>query len=193
MGIKVMAPDKNTYSLSPDYTVIIHGTSNIHKWDEKVGTVTGNCVINWNKDGSFDLDSIKIKMNVRSIKSDKGPVMDNNTYKALKADANPEIIFTLLVPVKTLQAKTIQKTVTAKGNFTIAGITRPVVMQVKIGMQGSGKLSIGGLQTIKMTDYGIEPPTAFFGTLKTGNEIIIDFKINFMIPAALTSDTSSNL
>ena len=44
-----------------------------------------------------------IKMEVASIKSDMGSGMDNKTYRALKADANPEILFLLNVPVKLMQ------------------------------------------------------------------------------------------
>jgi polyisoprenoid-binding protein YceI len=169
---------QNTYTLTKDHTVTIHGTSNLHNWDEKVQIVSGDGVVNLDKDGSFDLISIDIKMNVHSIKSDKGSIMDNNTYKALKADVYPEIIFTLTTPVKSIPSAN-EKSISVKGNLTIAGTTRPVDMQVKIVMQGKGTLSFEGAQTIKMTDYNISPPTALFGTLKTGNEITIDFKTNF--------------
>jgi hypothetical protein len=52
-------------------------------------------------------------------------------------------------------------------------------MQVKVFMPSTGQLAFEGSQTIKMTDYGITPPTALFGTLKTGDEITITFKTNF--------------
>lgn len=187
------APVKNTYTLSQDYTVTIHGTSNLHNWVQKVGMVSGDGVVNWNKDGSFDLDAINIKMDVHSIKSDKGSVMNNKTYKALKADVNPEIIFTLHVPVKSIQTKTKEKTVSIKGNLTIAGVTRSVDMQVKLFMHEHGKLAFEGSQTIKMTDYGVDPPTAFFGTLKTGNEITLNFKTSFTITNNVTNNGHSEI
>ena len=169
---------KNNYTLADDYVVTIHGTSNLHDWDEKVETVTGDGIVNWNKDGSFDLSAINIKMDVRSIKSDNS-VMDNNTYKALKAEANPKIIFTLNLPVKSIQAKANEKIVSAKGNLTIAGVTKPVDMQVKVFMREHGKLAFEGSQTIKMSDYDVDPPTALLGTIRTGNEITLHFKTNF--------------
>ncbi len=171
---------KNTYTLSKDYTVTINGTSNLHSWDEKVTTVSGNGIANWNN-GSFELVAVNIKMDVHSIQSDMGSAMNNKTYKALKADANPEIIFALNVPVKAIQTSANEKTVTAKGNLTIAGITKTVDMKVKISMQEEGKFTVEGSQAIKMSDYNIDPPTALFGTLKTGNEITINFKTNFTI------------
>jgi polyisoprenoid-binding protein YceI len=169
----------NTYTLSKDYTVTINGTSNLHNWNETVGIVSGEGAVNNNTDGTFDLTALTIKMEVHSIKSDMGSVMNNNTYKALKADNNPEITFTLIDPLATIKSGTMANTLSAKGNLTIAGVTKPVTMQVKIIMEAPGKMAFEGTQTIQMTDYGINPPTALFGTLKTGNTITISFKTNF--------------
>ena len=38
---------------------------------------------------------------------------------------------------------------------------------------------IEGEKSILMTDYGIKPPKALLGTIKTGNKINIIFKIDF--------------
>ena len=102
-------PIRNTYTLSSGYSVTIEGTSNVHSWIEKVGTVSGKGTVNTNSDGSFDLETLVIKMDVHSIKSDKGSIMNNNTYKALKAEEHPQIIFSLTTPIKSLQAKASQK------------------------------------------------------------------------------------
>ncbi len=180
-SIKAIVPIKNTYTLINDYIVTINGTSNLHEWDEKVKTVTGEGVVNWNSEEKFDLESINIKMEVHSIKSSMGIIMNNNTYKALKADANPDIFFSLTSPIRSLPIKSNGKMISAKGNLTIAGVTKAVDMQVKISMPEHSKLIFEGSQSIEMTDYGIKPPVALFGTLKTGNEISIHFKTNFLI------------
>ena len=120
-------------------------------------------------------------MEVRSIKSDMGAIMNSNTYKALKADSNPQIIFSLTSPVKSLQVISNGKMISAKGNLTIAGVVKAIDIQVKISMPKHGKLIFEGSQIIQMTDYGIKPPVALFGTLKTGNEITIHFTTNFLI------------
>ncbi len=168
------------YILAPDYNVTIHGSSNLHDWDETVGKVTGDGIINWNADGSFDLNSINIKMDVESIKGDMGSVMNNKTHKALKSDTYPQISFILSAPVKSVKANATANTLSAKGTLTIAGVTKPVIMQVKLSMQGQNKLAFEGAQTIRMTDYGVDPPTALFGALKTADEITISFKTNFI-------------
>lgn len=176
-----LSTKEDNFSLIKDYTVTIRGTSNLHDWDENVETVTGNSFVNWNKDGSFNLISLWIKMEVNSIKSDKGSIMDNNTYKALKSENNPQIIFKLITPIKSIQANATSKTFIATGNLTIAGVTNPVNIDVKVLMKDKVTLSFTGAQVISMSDYKIKAPTALLGTLKTANEITLDFKTKFIL------------
>jgi len=170
---------KNTYTLSKDYTVGIHGTSNLHDWDENVVTVTGNGNIDWNTNGSFDLATMNIKMEVHSIKSTEGSMMNNNTYKALKADNNPEITFALNAPVRSIPVGT--HTIAAKIALTIAGVTKLIDMSVTTTALAHGNVSFEGSKTIKMTDYGVKPPVALLGTMRTGDDITIKFKTVFVI------------
>jgi polyisoprenoid-binding protein YceI len=170
-------PGADKYTLSKGYTVGIHGTSNLHDWDETVGVVTGEGTVSWNTDGTFDLGTMNIIMVVRSIKSTEGAMMNNNTYKALKADSNPEISFVLLTPLKSIQ--TGGHTLPAKINLTIAGVTKAIDMTVTASGQKNGSVTFEGSKTIAMTDYGIKPPVALLGTMKTGNNITIHFKTVF--------------
>lgn len=172
-------PVNSKYTLAQGYSVTIHGTSNLHDWDETVGTVTGDGVITWNTDGSFDLGAMDIKMVVHSIKSTEGNMMNNNTYKALKADNNPDITFVLASPLKSIQVN--GHAVSARINLTIAGVMKAVDMSVTATGQKNGNVAFEGSKTIKMTDYGISPPVALFGTMKTGDDITIHFKTNFTV------------
>jgi polyisoprenoid-binding protein YceI len=172
-------PVQSTYILTKAYAVSIAGTSNLRDWKDSVGNVTGDMVANVNGDGSVDLHAIHIKMEVRSIRSDMGPAMDSKTYNALKADANPEILFILTAAVKLMQVHPGEHSLFVKGNLTLAGVSRPVIMQVNSFTIEKGKLQFEGVQKISMTDYGVKPPTALFGTIKARPDIIIYFKTNF--------------
>jgi polyisoprenoid-binding protein YceI len=175
------APADDTCTLTNDYTVSIHGTSNIHNWDEKVGTVSGKGTVNKGSNGNYDLASVSIIIDVHSIKSTEGSGMDNNTYKALKADTYPQITFVLTAPLNSLQSTSTP--VFAKGNLTIAGVTKAISLVVNISMPVDGKLTFQGSQNILMSDYNVTPPTALFGTIKAGNLITLNFKTNFSITA----------
>ena len=172
-------PVKNTYMLAKGYTVSIHGTSNLHDWDENVMTVSGESIVTWNSNTSFDLVGMNIKMAVRSIKSTEGSMMNNNTYKALKADDHPEIVFELAAQLPNIPVDTKGKVVEAKVNLSIAGVTKAIDMSVTVTAVAHGNISFEGSKTIKMTDYGVKPPVAMLGTMKTGDAITIHFKTVF--------------
>ena len=164
-----------------DYSVGIHGTSNLHEWDEKLGNVNGSGVINWNNDGTFDLNALAVKMEVRSIISSEGATMNNNTYKALKADTYPNILFELVTPVKSISGGPGGQDITARVKLTIAGVTRIEALTVSAMSTGRNNVIFEGSKTLMMTDYNIEPPVALFRTIKTGNEITVHFRGNFVI------------
>ena len=135
---------------------------------------------NVNADGSAAIQSIRMVMEVRSIKSDMGSVMDNRTFKALKADRDPEITFFITVPF-VIRRSAAGDTVSLNGHLTLAGVTRPVIMQVLSFKASQGTLSIEGEQNIKMTDFGVKPPSALFGVMKASPDITINFKTDFTI------------
>jgi len=174
-------PGQSEYHLSRGYSVTIHGTMSIHNWVETIGQVTGDMVAGRHASGSMDVTSIHIVMGVRSIRSDMGTVMDNKTYKALKVDANPQITFVLDAPVTVLPFRRGEKSMPLAGHLTLAGVTRPVALLVDEFDITSDSMRFEGRQTIKMTDFGVKPPSALFGTLKAGTDITIYFKTVFTI------------
>jgi polyisoprenoid-binding protein YceI len=170
---------QSNYSLC-SYLATINGTSNIQPWSEKVREISGNGYIKQNIDKSFTLRSFKIIMQVNSIKSDQGSILDSRTYKALKADKFPVITFSLTEPIDNIPYVLTPYSVTGKGCLTIAGVSKDITMPCKITFSGEKKITIDGEQLVKMTDYNIDPPTVFFGMIKTSNIITISFKTTFL-------------
>jgi polyisoprenoid-binding protein YceI len=177
---RAVEPTRHLYLLSSEYTVTIDGTSNLRDWKENVGTVSGAIEAQVNPDGSIGLDSIRISMQVLSIKSDMGRVMDNKTHEALKANAHPEIQFTLNTPLKLTPVRNSGTAIPIIGNLLLAGVCRPVTMLVKTFEISQGTLQFEGYQHLKMTDFGVRPPTALFGTMRASADITIHFKTNFI-------------
>lgn len=170
---------QTNYLLNNGYSVTIHGGSNLHDWDETAGNVSGTGNISWNSNGSFDINAIKITVDVRSIKSSEGGIMNNKTYSALKASDHPSILFALASPLQSITASPGGENITAFGNLTIAGVTHQITIQAKVMASPGGNVDIDCSQPIKMSDYNIDPPTALFGMLKVSNETTIHFKIEF--------------
>lgn len=111
-------------------------------------------------------------MPAESLKSGKS-AMDRNTYDALETKKHKQIQFVLtnITPAGS-------NTWNAKGNFTIAGVTQPASFEVKSSSSGSN-YNFQGRHAFKLTDYKMDPPTALLGTVKTGNDVVIHFNINF--------------
>jgi hypothetical protein len=64
-----------------------------------------------------------------------------------------------------------------QGSLRIAGQERPVRVPVVVQQQRDGSLRAQGALPILMTDYGITPPTALFGVLRTDNRIVVKFDL----------------
>lgn len=151
--------DKTTSELS------ILGTSTLHDWESVVedfdvkAEITGQTI-----------NKIRFSAIVKSIKSGKSG-MDDNTYKALKEKSYPDITFSADALV--IEGNSIKGT----GQLTIAGKTNEIPVNLEI--EDTARLSVRGSIELKMTDYDVPPPTAVFGTIKTGDDITI--KLSFTL------------
>jgi polyisoprenoid-binding protein YceI len=103
--------------------------------------------------------------------------MDDNLYKALNADASTDINYIMatfeVVPGEVSDTFTL-KTV---GTLTISGKENKIAMDVTASRLPDGTIKATGMVPIKMTDYGIKPPTAIFGRLKTGDDVKVNFEL----------------
>lgn len=100
--------------------------------------------------------------------------MDDNAYKALHTNKYKTIIFRI-TSIKNEGSKLI-----AYGKLTIAGVTNNIQISTDYKFDNDGQMTISGSVTLKMTDYKIDPPTAMFGTIKTGDDITVSFKSTFI-------------
>lgn len=173
---------QETYRVD-DFQMSVSGTSSLHDWTSSVTDLSGQAEITMKNGILTDIPSLNLKIRVEGIESTKGRIMDNKTYKALESDDHPYITFRLSkLAVKNQADKQI--TVTATGNLTIAGKTRSVSLDAQGTKQGNA-IHFKGSKDLKMTDFGIDPPTAMLGALKTGDDITIDYSL------ALKTDNSA--
>jgi polyisoprenoid-binding protein YceI len=158
------------------FKMSIAGTSSLHKWESSVGAASVKSDILLNETGLEAINSLYFEVEAKSIKSTKGAVMDKKTWEALKTDQHPKISFQL-TKIESISSVGGEYDIKALGNLSIAGVKQAIGMTVKAKVLSNGHLSIKGAKALKMTDYKIDPPTALMGTLKTGNDITINFEI----------------
>jgi polyisoprenoid-binding protein YceI len=152
----------------------VSGTSSLHDWTVQVNDF--NCDMT----ATADLTTMKIEMvsfrgKASSIKSDNS-TMDKKIQEALKSDKHPNISYTVRSARNvTLKDKKFSGLIT--GDLQIAGKTRSEAIQFTGNLIGDTKLQIKGSKTMKMTDFGISPPTAMLGALKTGDDVTVEFTL----------------
>lgn len=151
--------------------VIIHGTSNLHNWEMQVKEITSRQTIIFSND-QLVLDNVDLTVPVSRIESGNS-VMDSKAQNALKAGTFSAMRFIaggVSLPVSDNSFRG-----SIKGKLLIAGVTKDVEIPVS-GMINSDKnLVLKGDYVIDMTQYDVKPPTAVFGTLKTGREVRVSF------------------
>ncbi len=172
-----------TYSLilnaQDDFKIVnskieMAGTSTLHDWTADVTKVYGSGKLSMTAGELTGIDALAITMDAKSIKSEKGSTMDNNIYKTLKASKYPSINFTL-TKVNSLTKKGSSYEIKADGKLTIAGTTKTISLLVT-GQETGGNIILKGSKTLKMTDYNLEPPVMFLGTLKTADDVTVKFE-----------------
>ena len=169
--------------VSADSKLWIDGTSNLHDWSCKATELNATVELDAGAAARVAaaapqaLKRVEVKVPVRSLKCNHGG-MDGNVYKALKADADPEISYIMASFEASPGDGADSFTVHAVGTLTIAGKENNVEMNVKATRLPDGTVKATGVVPVKMTDYGIKPPTAIFGRLKTGDEVKVNFELS---------------
>jgi polyisoprenoid-binding protein YceI len=156
-------------------TLTVLGTSNIHDWHLDTKNQSGLIVF---KDlESCLIESLTLNVVAESLESGKSG-MDKNTFKALNTDDYKTISFQLVeVTSLTDKGDNVYEAKTS-GDLTISGTKKRISLNLNINVfESSVKLT--GEKIIKMTDFGVEPPKALFGTITTGDEISIKFSTIF--------------
>lgn len=168
-----------------DFKVTISGTSTLHDWVSDVTKVKTTAKLDLQNDKLSEIDALEVSIPVKGIISTKGSIMDNKTYNALKSKEHPNIYFTLLsASVEQINSSTVK--VNAQGRLTIAGVSKKISLSATGKQYSSGAIDFKGAKTLNMTHYGVAPPTALMGSIKTGEKITINYRIK-LIPNTYTT------
>jgi polyisoprenoid-binding protein YceI len=170
------------FSFSDKTTMQIQGTSTLHDWTCSVTKVDGSIEMDskvlakgiWSENSK--IKSLKVSVPVESIKSPRGAAMEKKLYNALKYEKHPSIIFTLN-NIKTIPSKTGSSQLDASGTLNVAGVEKPISLSVNATFTAEKNLSFAGSYSINMKDFDVEPPSAMFGQIVSGEKVTISFNV----------------
>ena len=170
------------YNVSEETKMTVSGTSTLHDWTSEVNEVNGFVEVDekFGTNGKVTkkdlIHLVNITVPVKSIISPRGATMDKKTYNALKSEEHPEIIFNLR-DSKISNINGAEFSVEAGGDLTVAGVKKQVNFPVEGKLISEDKMSFIGSYKLNMTEYDMEPPSAMFGQIVTGEEVEIKFEL----------------
>lgn len=157
-------------------TLVIKGTSNVHKWEAKVNQLSGSAELIFEGDQLKKVSESRFDILVKGIKSSKGNTMDNKMYQALKSDDCAQISFHLLSSTLDAGGTTLK----SSGTLTVACTPKKIDLVTTVKNSGNGQYNLSGSVKMKMTDFGIKPPTALLGAMVTGDDITVEYEITLI-------------
>ena len=176
LALASAATAQTKMTLRSDSKVVVAGSSNVHGWS---CTATGFSA-------AIELDSasatrpigvVVVTIPTKSLRCGKDK-MDENTWKALRADEFKEIRYELTdYTLDAAKSTAASFAAVTRGKLTVAGTTKEVEMPITATRLAGGQMKGEGTLAMLMTDVGIKPPTALLGTLRTKNEITITFEV----------------
>ncbi|NNF04256.1 MAG: YceI family protein [Rhodothermales bacterium] len=155
----------------------VEGTSTIHDWECPVNDFTAQIrAAADGEDGEMlaSIGRISVTAAVESIECEKGK-MNRKLRDALLSDDFPDVTFE--AESAEITASEAGPTAYAVGTLTMAGETRDLSVSATISRTDDGRILLTGRAPIVLTSFGIDPPTALLGTLKTGDEVFVRFEV----------------
>lgn len=161
----------------------IEGRSNINEFECQANKYFGEATLfdDPNPDFLQDVSErlfLKVEIRVDGFECGRSR-MNRDLQQALKSDEFPEIVFmfdnaTMLNgPQEDDDAFEIE----VHGSLTVAGNTKNIRFVTKAYYLEHDKVRAIGRTTIRMSDFGVEPPTALMGLVKADDELAVNFDL----------------
>ncbi|HVM31516.1 MAG TPA: YceI family protein [bacterium] len=170
------------FTLQAGSSLYLEGDSTLHKYQMRAGTLLGSAqvlILPGSSLSTLVVQSAALVVPLKDFKS-KESGLDDNADKALKAAQNPEIRLSLSGGRVTVGTAPGSFTFTAAGTLTAAGQTAPVTLSADASFK-DGAVRLQGVQKLKMTDFGVTPPSIslLVTSITCTNDIEIHYDVTF--------------
>lgn len=172
-----------TATLLENSSMAITGNSTLHGWSvESIGYSVRfiipeswfDSVENWN---GKDVDDLVVNVPVVNLDGGKDK-MNRDLRDALEFEEYPEIAFRW-DSINFVGETDMGRKAEVTGRLKIAGVEREVSFQTYIYLNEWLQIVVRGNVPVNMIDYGIEPPRALFGLIKTDENVEIVYELYF--------------
>ena len=162
------------YMVAPESEMHVDGTSNqTPEWRVYATQIDGT--LSMNEEGR--VDSVRLVIPSKMMKSRKSPIMDRGMHGALKANQHAEIVYELVSVSDFTMTGDHTFTLNSTGNLTIADVTKEIMIPIEGTAHENGRVHFTGSHSLLMTEYNLKPPTMMFGAYRTGDELTVTFEL----------------
>jgi YceI-like protein len=164
--------------VQPESRLWVRGTSSTRAWEckatsfEAVVQSGGAGAVASILSGDKAVGEVAVTIPTEKLECGNG-TMNGHMRKALKADAYPQIAFTVQSYEIVKSGDSVQ--VDLKGQLTLGGVQKDVTIKAAATVADNGALRVIGTYDLRMTDYGLKPPSLMFGTMKVGDQVKVSF------------------
>jgi YceI-like domain len=155
--------------LTPDSKVWVEGGSTVRDWKCAATALESEVVPTSAETAGLPVAQLvqtaQVAVEVAKLDCGNG-TMDGHMRKALKADAHPRLVFALT------SYRIDGGNATLVGTLTLAGRENPVEITGTVA-EVDGVVRVQAAHTIRMTEWGIKPPSLMLGTMKVRDEVTI--------------------
>lgn len=171
-----------TLTPSDESELIVKGSSTLHGWDSEATEfsidfrvdeewLTG--IENWSGES---VEFLEVRVPVDELESGRGR-MNRDIREALNAEEHPEVTF-IWDEIQVKESSDPEKRMLiVEGSLNIAGETRSIEFEAMGERLDENRIKVEGSYSLNMEDYNVDPPTAFFGTLRADEMVEIEFDI----------------
>ena len=173
---RVMTP----IDVQPESKLWVSGTSTVRSFECQAGSFdaklasTGTDAVAAVLAGEKAVSDVVVTVPVDKLDCRNG-TMNEHLRKALKATQHPTVVFR--VSAYELARSTDGVAVTLTGTLTLGGVEKPITVNAQATPGENGTLLVSGTREVRMTEFGLKPPTLMLGTLKVDERIKVGFDV----------------
>lgn len=172
------SPAPAPYTVQPQSRLWVEGGSTVRGYECRAGRIDGTIVA----DGAATVAQLqegvkRVEIGVPVALLDCGNgTMNGHMRDALKVENHPMIRYRVNSHTVTSSSDDAGK-VRMNGTLSIAGREKPVAIDATLAREAGGVLRVKGSKQIRMTEFGVKPPTLMFGTMRVHDPVTVHFDV----------------
>jgi polyisoprenoid-binding protein YceI len=166
--------------LQPESRLWVAGTSTVRAFQCQAGTFdakiesSGADAVAAVLAGEKAVSTIEVTVPAEKLDCRNG-TMNEHMRKALKAKEFPTVVFRAASYDLSRTGESVA--VTLNGSLTLGGLEKPITVKAQAKPGPDGTLIVSGTREVRMTEFGLKPPTLMLGTMKVDEKITVGFEV----------------